>query len=63
MRESFPELVSNANTAISSEFKKKLKKEIEAMTGLSIVSILKDYDARSQNTCTIIYFDVPIQVC
>lgn len=60
MRENFSELVSHANTAIASEFKKKFRIEFEQATGLKVVSILKDYDAITQYTCTIIYFDHPI---
>lgn len=60
MRENYPELVSYANTAIFTEFKSKLKSEIEQLTGMNVVTILMDYDAATQHTCTIIYFDQPV---
>ncbi|HLQ73586.1 MAG TPA: Na-translocating system protein MpsC family protein [Bacillota bacterium] len=60
MRKNFPELVSYANTAIFSEFKTKLKEELEQLTGLSINTVLMDYDATTQQSCTIVYFDVNI---
>lgn len=61
MRESFPELASYANTAIFTEFKKKLKAALEEITNLPIITILMDYDASTQHSCTVIYFEKPIR--
>lgn len=60
MRQNFPELASYANTAIFTEFKTKLKEEIEALTGFPIITVLMDYDANTQLSSTIVYFDGPI---
>lgn len=57
MRENFPELVSYTNTAIFTEFKARLKQEIETLTGLTSITILMDYDATTEHACSIIYFD------
>lgn len=57
MRKNFPELVSYANTAIFSEFKTQLKEALEELTGLTINTVLMDYDGNTQQSCTIVYFD------
>jgi len=61
LRDNYPELVSYANTALFTEFKAKLKENIEDLTGMNIMSILMDYDAATQHSCGIIYFDKNIQ--
>lgn len=61
LRKNYPELVSAANAAIDTEFKAMLKEEIIKLTGLPVVTVLKDYDAESEHNCTVIYFEGPIE--
>ncbi|MFZ3579005.1 Na-translocating system protein MpsC family protein [Virgibacillus sp. DJP39] len=57
LSENFRELTTFADAALIVEFKSKLKKEIEEVTGLKVVSVLKDYDTVTEHACCVIIFE------
>ncbi|OZU87803.1 DUF2294 domain-containing protein [Virgibacillus indicus] len=57
LSKNFKELTAYADAALISEFKAKLKQEIEELTGHSVVSVLKDYDTVTEHACCVVIFD------
>lgn len=57
LSKNFHELTTYADAALIVEFKAKLKKEIEEVTGHSVVSVLKDYDTETEHACCVIIFE------
>lgn len=57
LSENFKELTAYADAALIVEFKSRLKKEIEEVTGYKVTSVLKDYDPETEHACCVIIFD------
>ena len=57
LSKNYKELTILADAALIAEFKAQLKEEMEAATGLRVLSVLKDYDPNSNHACSIIIFD------
>ncbi|MFD1040268.1 Na-translocating system protein MpsC family protein [Virgibacillus byunsanensis] len=57
LSKNFKELTTYADAALIAEFKSKLKKEIEDVTGLPVISVLKDYDTETEHACCVIIFE------
>jgi uncharacterized protein YbcI len=52
-----PELTMSVDAALVSEFKARLKKQIETLFNLKVVTILKDYDPETESSCTVVYLE------
>ncbi|WP_240510162.1 Na-translocating system protein MpsC family protein [Virgibacillus profundi] len=57
LSKNFKELTTYADAALISEFKSKLKQEIEEVTGHRAISVLKDYDTVTEHACCVVIFD------
>lgn len=60
LSKNFYELTTFADAALIVEFKVKLKQVVEDVTGLHVVSILKDYDPVSEDAVCVIIFSQEI---
>ncbi|HLQ73313.1 MAG TPA: Na-translocating system protein MpsC family protein [Bacillota bacterium] len=57
LSKNFQELTTYADAALIVEFKAKLKQEIEDVTGYKVLSVLKDYDSKTEHACCVIIFE------
>lgn len=57
LSKNYRELTVLADAALIAEFKAQLKEEMEAVTGLKVLSVLKDFDPETNHACSIIIFD------
>ncbi|WP_084178991.1 Na-translocating system protein MpsC family protein [Virgibacillus alimentarius] len=57
LSKNFKELTTYADAALISEFKFKLRDSVEELTGRTVISVLKDYDTKSEHACCVIYFN------
>lgn len=57
LSKNFRELTTYADAALITEFKIKLKEEIELLTGNRVISVLKDYDTVTEHACCVIIFE------
>lgn len=57
LSENYRELTIYADAALIVEFKAKLKREIENVTGFRVASVLKDYDTATEHACCVIIFE------
>lgn len=60
LSKNFSELTTYADAALITEFKTKLKLEIEDVTGHQVISVLKDYDTVTEHACCVVIFDKKI---
>lgn len=64
LSKNYRELTAYADAALISEFKVKLKQEIENVTGHQVISVLKDYDTETEHACCVVIFsknNLPIE--
>lgn len=61
LSKNFKELTTYADAALIAEFKSKLKKEIEEVMDLPVLSILKDYDYMTEHACCVVIFKNKIE--
>ncbi|MFD1706747.1 Na-translocating system protein MpsC family protein [Siminovitchia sediminis] len=60
LSQNFWELTTYADAALIVEFKAKFRKIIEDVTGMKVLSVLKDYDPDSEEAVCVIIFDQKI---
>ncbi|GIN21766.1 MAG TPA: DUF2294 domain-containing protein [Bacillus bacterium] len=57
LSKNFWELTTYADAALIVEFKIKLKKIVEDVTGMKVISVLKDYDPDSEDAVCVVIFE------
>jgi uncharacterized protein YbcI len=60
LSKNFQDLTIFADAALIIEFKEKFKQLIEDVTGLSVISVLKDYDPATEDAVCVIIVDEKI---
>ncbi|WP_245838770.1 Na-translocating system protein MpsC family protein [Marininema halotolerans] len=56
----YDELTLSVDAALVREFKERLKSHVEMQFGLTVRSILKDYDPETEVACIVILLDRPL---
>jgi uncharacterized protein YbcI len=57
----YHELILSVDAALVSEYKQRLREQIERMLHIKVVTILKDYDSGTEQACTVVYLEKSLQ--
>lgn len=61
LEQNYHELTLSVDAALIAEYKHRLKEQIERVLKIKVITVLKDYDSQTEQACTIIYLDKPLQ--
>ncbi|MBT2259027.1 Na-translocating system protein MpsC family protein [Priestia megaterium] len=56
LSEEYRELVMSLDAALSTKYKKMLKEKVELFFDIQVISLFRDYDPVTENSCTVICF-------